>query len=418
MAPTIHKQLARGWRQTKRIWGTAGISGLLHRMQAVAADRLAPRSAPLPVFRPDVLAADLSQPCATQILPVRSDEPLTINWLTIPARPNSGGHTTIFRTIRYLEAHGYRNRLYFYNVYDGDPEYYAAIVRDAYGFSGPVCVLDAAGMDDAHAIVATSWATAYPVYNARSRGRRFYFVQDYEPWFYPVGALSLLAENTYRMGFHAITAGKWLSTKLRCEFAMQADSFDFGCDTAAYSLLPGVRRNGIVFYARPEAARRGFELGLMTLELFASQHPEVEIHLYGERMGRLPFRCHDHGRVSPKQLNRIYNQCFAGLSLSLTNVSLVPHEMLAAGCIPVVNDAEQNRMVLDNPFIRYAEAYPQALVNELSSLVRQPDFASLSETAAASVLGTSWDDAGATVDAIFRRVFAVDVPQRSGMACP
>jgi O-antigen biosynthesis protein len=409
----IHKQLGRGWRQTQRIWATAGITGLLHRIQAIAADRLAPRSAPLPVLRPDVLAADLSHPAAVQLLPVQSGEPLTINWVTIPARPNSGGHTTIFRTIRYLEARGYRNRLYFYNVYDGDPEYYAAIARDAYGFSGPVRVLGGAGMEDAHAIVATSWATAYPVYNARSSGKRFYFVQDYEPWFYPVGALSLLAENTYRMGFHAITAGKWLSAKLQSEFAMQADFFDFGCDTAAYSLLPGIRRDGIVFYARPEAPRRGFELGLMTMELFAAQHPEVGLHIYGERMGRLPFRCNDHGRVSPAQLNHIYNRCFAGLSLSLTNVSLVPHEMLAAGCIPVVNDAEHNRMVLDNAFIRYAEAYPQALAKELSSLVRQPDFASLCEAAAASVRGTSWDDAGAKVDAIFRRRLAVDAVQAS-----
>jgi hypothetical protein len=416
-APMIDKQLARGWRQTQRIWSAAGISGLIERLRTVAADRLALKSAPLPVLRPDVLAADLSQPPPVQILRYRHDEPLTINWVTIPARPNSGGHTTIFRIIRYLEACGYRNRLYFYNVYDGDPAYYAAIARDAYGFTGPVHTLDAAGMDDAHAIVATSWATAYPVYNAPCGGKRFYFVQDYEPWFHPIGALSLLAENTYRMGFHAITAGKWLARKLSAEFGMQADSFDFGCDTAAYSVLQGVRRNGVVFYARPEAARRGFELGLMTMELFATQHPEVELHIYGERMGRLPFRCHDHGRVSPEQLNRIYNECFAGLSLSLTNASLVPHEMLAAGCIPVVNDAEHNRMVLDNPFIRYAEAYPQALANELSSLVRQPDFASLSKAAATSVRSTSWDDAGATVDAIFRRALAVDVAQRSDMAC-
>jgi hypothetical protein len=225
------------------------------------------KSAPFPVLRPDVLAADLSQRCAVQTLSVHSGEPLTINWVTIPAGANSGGHTTIFRTIRYLEAHGYRNRLYFYNVYDGDPEYYAAIARDAYGFSGSVRVLDGAGMDDAHAIVATSWATAYPVYNAGCRGKRFYIVQDYEPSFYPVGALSLLAENTYRMGFHAITAGKWLAQKLSAEFGMQAEFFEFGCDTSAYRLLQGVRRNGIVFYARPEAARPGFELGLMTISI-------------------------------------------------------------------------------------------------------------------------------------------------------
>jgi O-antigen biosynthesis protein len=408
---TVHKQFARGWRQTRRLYASGGISGLLYRARAVAAETLAPKSAPFPVLRQDVLDADLSRPTAARVRPVRNDESLTINWVTIPAGANSGGHTTIFRMIRYLEAHGYRNRLYFYNVYGADPEYYAAIARDAYGFTGPIRTLDSVGMEDADAIVATSWATAYPVYNARSSGKRFYFVQDYEPWFYPVGALSLLAENTYRMGFHAITAGKWLSKKLRSEFGMDADSFDFGCDTNAYSLLPGSRRNGIVFYARPEAARRGFELGLMTIELFAKQFPEIEVHIYGERMGRLPFRCHDHGRVSPEQLNHIYNQCFAGLSLSLTNVSLVPHEMLAAGCIPVVNDAEHNRMVLDNPFIRYAEAYPQALANEMAALVQHSDFASLSQAAAASVRGSSWDDAGAAVDTAFRKALAQNIEQ-------
>jgi O-antigen biosynthesis protein len=416
MRSTVHKQFARAWRQGRRLYATGGISGLLDRARAVAAERLVPKSAPLPVLRQDVLDADLSQPAVARIPPLRDGEPFTINWVTIPAGPNSGGHTTIFRMIRYLEAHGYRNRLYFYNVYGADPEYYAAIARDAYGFTGPVRTLDAAGMEDAHAMVATSWATAYPVYNARSSGKRFYFVQDYEPWFYPVGAVNLLAENTYRMGFHAITAGKWLSGKLRSEFAMDTDSFEFGCDTAAYSVLPESRRNGIVFYARPEAARRGFELGLMTVELFAKQFPDVEIHIYGERMGRLPFRCHDHGRVSPEQLNRIYNQCFAGLSLSLTNVSLVPQEMLAAGCIPVVNDAEHNRMVLDNPFIRYAEAYPQALANALASLVQYPDFVSLSKAAAASVRGSSWEDAGATVDDIFRKALVQNIEQGSVMA--
>ena len=51
---------------------------------------------------------------------------------------------------------------------------------------------------------------AYPVFNSRCSGKRFYFVQDFEPYFYPVGSMSLLAENTYRMGFHAITIGALL----------------------------------------------------------------------------------------------------------------------------------------------------------------------------------------------------------------
>jgi hypothetical protein len=328
--------------------------------------------------------------------------PLLINWVMIPVGPWSGGPSTIFRIIRYLEASGYANRIYFYDVYGSDHEYYKSILRRFYGFNGPVERLSD-GMQDAHAVVATSWPTAYPVFNARCAGKRFYFVQDFEPFFHPVGSLSVLAENTYRMGFHALTAGRWLAEKLRAEYGMEADFFEFGCDTSRYKLLPSHQRCGVAFYARSETARRGFEIGTMALEVFANRRPEIELHLYGNKVDKLPFAFVNHGRVSPDQLNDIYNRCYAGLSLSLTNLSLVPHEMLAAGCIPVVNDAVHNRMLLDNPFVRYAPLDPHSLAAHLEDVVTAADFDALSRAAAASVRTVTWDDAGAQVDTIFRR---------------
>ena len=105
-------------------------------------------------------------------------------------------------------------------------------------------------MDDAHAVFATSWGTAYPVYNDPCAGRRFYLVQDFEPDFVPVGGIAALAENTYRMGFHGIAAGRWLPARLE-QYGMAADGFDFGCDAETYHLVDAGQRDGIVFYARP-----------------------------------------------------------------------------------------------------------------------------------------------------------------------
>jgi glycosyltransferase involved in cell wall biosynthesis len=146
--------------------------------------------------------------------------------------------------------------------------------------------------------------------------------------------------------------------------------------------------------------------------MFAERHPEVDIHLYGGEGKRLPFAATNHGLQTPRQLNDLYNRCVAGLVLSATNVSLVPHEMLATGCIPVVNDAEHNRVVLDNSHVAYAPATPFDLARALCELVERPfaDRRAASEAAAASVAGASWDDATAPivwiVESIVARAFA------------
>ncbi len=406
-------QLGRRYRQLRKLWSAEGGRGLVKRVLSTAAERWVPAESPMPVDRRDILAADLANPPARRNWEVLPPSPLTLNWIVIPAAPKSGGHTTAFRLIRYLEEHGYQNRLYFYNVYGADHAYYESIVRSYYGFHGPVGRIED-GMEDSHGVVATGWGTAYPAFNSPCSGKRFYLVQDYEPSFYPVGAVSQLAETTYRMGFHGITAGKWLAKKMREEFSMPADSFEFGCDTSVYHFDPAAKRSGVVFYARPEAARRGFELGVMAMEIFAHKHPETGLHFYGDSMGHLPFRFINHGRVTPDELNAIYNRCYAGLSLSLTNVSLVPHEMLAAGCIPVVNDAEHNRLVLDNPYVTYAAAHPHALSAALEDIVFGKKFDTLSRNAASSVHGITWDDAGATVDRAIRSAFGQRVPELEG----
>jgi WsaF, C-terminal domain/WsaF, N-terminal domain len=415
------KQFGRRFRQVRELSRQGGTRILANKLRAALAERLAPKGTYLPVRPADVMDADLSRSPQFTMLPIDSGQPLLVNWITTPPSAGSGGHTTLFRIVRYLESRGYRNRIYFYDVFHGDHEFHKSVVREYFGFLGPVADVSE-GMEDAHIVMATGWPTAYPAFNSKCAGKRFYFVQDYEPSFHPTGAASLLAENTYRMGFHGVTAGKWLAGKLSQEFGMSANYFDFGCDCSSYSRMEGSSRSGLVFYARPEAARRGSELGLMALEVFAARHPEITIHLYGEVMGRLPFKFVNHGRVTPSVLNKIYNSCYAGLSLSLSNVSLVPHEMLAAGCIPIVNEGIQNRIVLDNPFVRYSAPFPQALASALESIVMDPDVESLSAAAAESVRSVSWDDAGAKVDQVLRQALKGDRREytslvKGGVAC-
>lgn len=390
-------------RQAGRLLRTEGARSLSARVLSRLADRLEPARMRLPIRVDDVLAVDLSAAPTRADLPVPDDGSLTINWVMTPPSAGSGGHTTIFRLVEHLEKVGNRCRVYLYDLHGGDLAAHTLTIRTCWpGVNAEVHHLGPAGMADAHAVFATSWNTAYPVFADPGAGRRFYLVQDFEPSFYPAGSEAALAELTYRFGFHGITAGKWLAAELGERYGMAADSFDFGCDVACYQ-PQGQRRSGVVFFARPATARRGFELGVLALTLLAREHPEIDIHLFGESVGALPFAATDHGVLTPAALNDLYNRCWAGLVLSLTNVSLVPLELLASGCVPVVNDAHHNRVVLDNAHVGWADPSPRAIANELARIVQAGDTARAA-AAASSVVGASWADAGAAAEQAIRRV--------------
>ncbi|MDA0166942.1 hypothetical protein OM076_42170 [Solirubrobacter ginsenosidimutans] len=352
----------------------------------------------------EIAAAGWNLPAA---LPTDGTEPLTIAWVCVaPGGQDSGGHTTMFRLVTALEAAGHRCILYLVNRHGWSIDQYRETIRDWWPNLRAEVRDVADGIEDAHAIFATGWPTAYTVLASPARGTRFYLVQDFEPWFYAAGSEALLAEATYRFGFHGVTAGRWLSMVLQRDYGMGADHFDFGADIDRYKLDPAIERNGICYYARFTKSRRAYELGVAALELFADRHPDVEIHFYGDVVPRLPFQATNHGTLKPEQLNQLYNRCVAGLVLSATNVSLVPHEMLAGGCLPVVNDAEHNRIVLDNDEVVYAPATPFELAHALSSLIERSaaERAAAAERASTSVQDRSWDTAGRQVELAVRSV--------------
>ena len=146
---------------------------------------------------------------------VVTDRPLRTAWIMHPPGESSGGAQNIFRFIQYLERAGHRG--------DDLP---VPLVRPRGGRPVPrgrssrraprtptidarfLLYTGAVAPGDATRIFATGWETAYPAYRDPSPARRFYFVQDFEPAFYPVGSEHVFAENTYRFGFHGITAGR------------------------------------------------------------------------------------------------------------------------------------------------------------------------------------------------------------------
>jgi O-antigen biosynthesis protein len=406
--------------QTRRLLRSEGYAGVATRLLNRASRWVSPAgSERLRVAREDMVRAAEIASSGWRLPPPRplgAGEPLEVAWICVPPGAGAGGFTTIYRLASSLERAGHRCTIYLHDRHGWSLERHERTIRAWWPSLQAEIRSAAEGIGDAHAIFATSWETAYPVLTSPAKGARFYLVQDFEPSFYAAGSETLLAEATYRFGFHGVTAGRWLARELERRYGMAADHFDFGCDLDRYRLDDAAQRTGVCLYSRPSTPRRAFELAVAALDLFAERHPEVDIHLYGESVRRLPFAATDHGMLDPGELNGLYNRCIAGLALSATNVSLVPHEMLAAGCIPVVNDAEQNRIVLDNPEVAYAPATPFDLANALSVLVDRSaaECRAAAQAAAASVQGASWKDAGAVVERIVREV--IEVASRSGAA--
>lgn len=396
-------------RRALRILRERGPAAFLSKALSVVQRRLpSPEPAPMHEIRMLVRYEDASAVDWTQEPEWRTSpraivtEKLSTAWIMHPPGESSGGHQNIFRFIKFLEDAGHRATVYLYHSADHaiDAPYLEGLIRRSSSYPQVDARFVAYGEEgvapDTDVILATGWETAYPAFRDPSRARRAYFVQDFEPAFYPVGTEHTLAENTYRFGFHGLTAGNWLATTLARDYGMRTDPFDFAADTTTYTMTNEARRQDVFFYARPVTTRRGFELGVLALEHLARLRPDVRIHLAGWDVSsyELPFAHVDHGAMKVDELSDLYNQCGVGLVLSLTNLSLLPLELLACGVIPVMNDGENNRLVTQNPFIEYAPASPLALARRMAEVLGRDDLADHARAAATSVTERGWDLSG------------------------
>ena len=346
----------------------------------------------------DILGVDWKHLQTRSVKTKAKTEKLHVAWVMSPPGPSSGGHQNLFRFIAFLEAAGHRCTVHIYSTNDPRTvsevemvlqKSYASTVAAIRRFDG-----DFRGAD---AVFATGWETAYPVARHLSNERALYFVQDFEPFFYSTGSATALAENTYRMGFFGVTAGEWLAEKLSREYGMETRSFSFAADKDFYTTVtPSISEKGVFFYARPVTGRRAFELGILALEELHRRSPSTPIHLAGWDVSDLmiPFPHTDHGALNLEDLPGIYNLCDAALVLSLTNLSLLPMELMSCGVVPVMNSGPNTEMVCRNPNAIFSDLEPNALADALLLALESNTSGSDRETIRESVDSRGWSSSG------------------------
>lgn len=325
----------------------------------------------------------------------------SVNWYIPPIGKGSGGHLNIFRFLRYLGDQGFSNRVIIV-----DDESHLSIrqvqkqIRDWFDLPGAEVFYINDIVPSAAVSIATSWQTAYAVHNLRAQTHKCYFVQDYEPWFFPAGTEYALAEQTYRFGFHGFTAGDWLARRLADEFSMVTTPLGFSYDRDLYGPVDPPFRNEkprIFFYVRPPTARRAFDLGVLVFAELGRRLSGFTVVMAGWDVSHyaFPFTCEHAGLMNQERLRALYQSCDAALVLSFTNVSLLPLEIMACGVPVVSNRAEFTEWLLNDDVAMLAEPTVDGLANALEEVLGGAETAlRLRQNGLALVASTSWEAEG------------------------
>ena len=167
--PTVRERA----QQTRRLLQREGYAGVANRLRERVSSWLSPPgSAPLPVSREDfVRAAELatSDRELPPPLPLAADGRLEVAWVCVPQAAGAGGFTTLFRLASSLEQAGHRCIIYLHDRHGWSLEQHQKNMR-AWWPSLQAEIRDASeGIEDAHAIFASSWETAYPVLASPAR---------------------------------------------------------------------------------------------------------------------------------------------------------------------------------------------------------------------------------------------------------
>lgn len=297
-----------------------------------------------------------------------------IAWVIPHPGKGSGGHRTIIQNVNALIREGYECDIYV----EEDGVSTSQTVKDKINNWYEPCSAGVyVGFDlkkEYDLMFATGWQTIDFVRKLPAK-KKAYFIQDYEPWFFPMGDQYIITENSYRYGFLPVTIGKWLAHKMMSEFGTPAESFDFGADINIYKPLKNVKKeNAICFVYQPEKPRRCDCIGLKALKLVKAMRPDTKIYLYGSSAEvNFDFECENLHIIPIDKCNELYNKCKVGICMSASNPSRIPFEMMAAG-LPVVELYRENNIYdLPDGGVLLSEPTPEAIASSIVYLLDNPD---------------------------------------------
>lgn len=320
-------------------------------------------------MRYEELLAKESKEFQNQVKPLIAKR---IAWIIPAPIKGSGGIRTMIQNANFLTTKGIECDIYIEEDYVNTSKTMEERIKKYYGSCLCNVYIGIEMRKKYDMIMATySILTADYVYHMKDVACKAYFIQDFEPWFEPMGGTYLDMERTYKYGLQGISIGKWLNYKIHNEFSCPMTSFPFCADTSVYKPLKNIEKeNAICFIYQPEKPRRCSNLGIQALRLVKELRPDVKVYLYGsEENSEIPLECENLGIIKIEQCNELYNKCKVGLCLSSSNPSRIPFEMMASG-LPVVDMYRQNNLYdIPSTGVLLADSTPEALATALIQIL-------------------------------------------------
>lgn len=264
-------------------------------------------------------------------------------------------------------------------------------------------------------VIATDWKSVYSV--RKMSGYKMYFVQDYEPYFCEDGEQFILAKKTYELGLHMVSLGQWNKREIErnANDWTRIDYIDFPYEASEYHMVTRnydaySKRNTfrMVVYLKQASRRLPTLIPLMlerTKQLFKEKGIHLEIQFFGGIEGIDTELGDNLGKLSKKELMELYSGADFGMVSSMTNISLVPYEMLATG-LPLIEFQDGTfPFFFKKPSAILSSFSAEDLFEKMYNAINNPEILrGMNDNAQECLKGLSWKNSGHQFAEIIRNI--------------